>query len=97
MPASTSAPAVAPVTSFGAALSAILSVLKTDTLKSALPLINTFLSNVIANPSQINIVAQASALQVNLIAALPTLESNVASDVAKILQAQIAALVPASS
>ncbi len=97
MPASTSVPAVAPVTSFGAALSAILSVLKTDTLKAALPLINTFLSNVIANPSQINIVAQASALQVNLIAALPSLESNVASDVAKILQAQIAALVPASS
>ena len=88
----TTTAAVAPVTSFGQALQDILNVLKGDTLKVALPVLNQFLASVISNPSQLNIVAQASALQVNLLAALPTLESDVASDVAKILQAQIAGL-----
>lgn len=77
----------------GALLQQILTAVKNDALKTALPIINNFFQSVSANPSQSNIVAQLAALQVNLLAAIPNLEESVAKDVATIMQTEVNTLV----
>lgn len=80
-------------TPLGTLLQQIISAVEKDVVKDALPVINTFFTNIIANPANLNIVAQLAALQVNLLAALPTVESDVAKDVAALLQAYINNLI----
>jgi hypothetical protein len=79
-------------TSLGVFVSAVLTVIKDDTLKLALPIILSFLQNVESNPSQLNIVAQVTSLEAQLLAALPNLEMAVVKDVVAIIQTEITAL-----
>lgn len=52
----------------------LLAAAKSDVLVAAIPPAITFLTNVKANPDPLNVVAQASVLNVSLISALPNLE-----------------------
>ena len=82
---------------FGALFQSIINAVKGDIIKDALPVLNNFFQSITSNPSQANIIAQALALQVNLLAALPNLESDVAKDIAQILQAEFAQLTAAQT
>lgn len=52
----------------------LLAAAKSDVLVAAIPPAITFLTNVRSNPDPLNVVAQASVLNVSLLAALPNLE-----------------------
>lgn len=80
-------------TSLGTLLGSAVDIVKNDAIKSALPVVQQFLNSIIANPSEANILAQAGAFQVNLLAALPNLEAALASDLAKFIQVQINTLL----
>ena len=82
-------------TSLGAIAQQIIAAAKNDALKVGLPVVQAFLNDIIANPSQSNIVAQAAALEVNLLAALPNFEAALAKDLASIIQTEVNALVAA--
>ena len=79
-------------TSIGTVVSAILSVVKNNTLAAALAPLNTLLTNVQQNADPVNLAAQAAAFQVNLLAAVPNLEQATVKDVAAIVQAEVNAL-----
>jgi len=81
-----------PASATGSLLSAILSAVKNDALKLALPIVSAFFTNIAANPDRLNILAQLAALQVNLLAALPNIEAALVKDIAAMLQAEIATL-----
>lgn len=78
--------------SIAAFLTQLIAIAKDDTLKIALPIIATFISNVAENTSGVNIVAQLGALQAELAAALPNDEQAIVKDVSTILQAEVTAL-----
>ena len=84
-------------TSLGTILESILTVVKNDALKTALPVVSTLLSNVMNNTDPLNLTAQAAAFQVNLLAAVPNLEQAVVKDIAVIVQAQVAALAASAA
>ena len=67
----------------------IIAIAKTDSLKVALPVINGFLGQLVANPSVSNVAMQAAAFQVNIMAALPNLESDAIHDLAALVQTQV--------
>lgn len=73
----------------GALLQQILTAVKNDAIKTALPILNAFFQNISSNPSQMNIAAQLASLEVQLLAALPNLEAAVAKDVAALVQQEI--------
>ncbi len=79
--------------SLGSLFRSILDAVKNEALKIVLPLVQKFLADVAANPTQLNIVAKLGQLQVDLLAALPDLESSLAKDLSVILNNEIAALV----
>ncbi len=56
------------------------------------PLLNSFFTNINSNPSVANVAAQATALEVSLVAALPNLESLAIKDVAAVAQEKTAEL-----
>ncbi len=60
--------------SISALASNLIAGAKADAEKNILPLINTLTSSIAANPSTVNVVAQAAAFQVGVLAALPGLE-----------------------
>jgi hypothetical protein len=84
-------------TSLGTLVQSILDAVKNDALKDGLPVVNNFLQSIIANSSVSNIAAQAAALQVNLLAALPNFESDLAKDVAVIVQNAVNALTTSTA
>jgi hypothetical protein len=88
---------MATTSNVGQFLEAALTAVENDALKDILPAVASFLNSVVANSSALNIAAQFSLLQVALLAALPTFGQDVAKDIAALLQAQIAKLVPAKA
>lgn len=75
----------------------IINIIKTDAEKAALPVIQSYIGDLIANPSQINIVAKTGKLIVDLQAALPDLQAQVTKDLLVILNTEIAALATQSA
>jgi hypothetical protein len=75
------------------ALQQLISLAKTDALKAALPALATFLSNIAANPSGLNIAAQLAKLQIDLITALPGIEQDLLKQIATIIQTEAQALL----
>lgn len=84
-------------TSIGTLLTAIVSAVKNDAIKTELPVINTFFQNLQANASQANVVAQLASLQVNLLASGPNVEQALIKDVAALLEQETAALAAAAT
>ena len=68
------------------ALNTLFTNLETDELKIVLPLGDTYLSNIIANPAPDNVVAQSLAFEPQILAALPNVESTAAKDAATALK-----------
>jgi hypothetical protein len=84
--------------SIGQFLATALKTVQNDALKIVLPIIQGGLTNIIANPSPANIVAQKGLILAQFMAALPNLEAAVAKDLATQIQADIAALaLPAAA
>jgi hypothetical protein len=79
-------------TSFGTLLQTLITIATTDALKVELPIISAFLANISNNTSSINIVAQLTALLVEVEASLPTVEQDIVKDVTAILQQEVNAL-----
>lgn len=73
-------------TSIGSVLNSILQVVKDNSLVAALGPVNSLLTSVQQDADPINLVAQAATFQVNLLAALPSLEQAIIKDVAAIVQ-----------
>ena len=78
--------------SIGTLLQQVLTLVKTDALKSALPVIQGFLGSIIADPSQLNIIARFNQLNIDLMATLPSTMDQFAKDLATLLQSEIAKL-----
>lgn len=57
-----------------ALVATLVAVAKADAAKTLLPLIADFTNSVAANPTQLNIVAQAAKFQVGLLTIVPGLE-----------------------
>lgn len=71
--------------------SQLIALLKSDSVATLLPPLMTFLQNVGSNTDSLNIAAQLAALQVNLLAALPTLEHDLVTGIAPLLEQLLAA------
>jgi len=84
-------------TQLGTFFQQVLTAVKTDVIKDALPVINAFLVSIEKNPSQANVVAQAMAFEVNLLAALPNLQVDVTKDVATLVQTELNTLLAAEA
>lgn len=84
-------------TSLSTFLQSALTIAKDDTLKAALPILNTFFANIAANSSPNNLLAQLAALQVNLLAALPSIEQQVIKDLAALIQQEVNELTAAAA
>lgn len=71
--------------------------LKTDALNAVSPVINSFFDSIIANPTPVNVLLQANALQASLIASSPALEGVGIKDTAVALKTQFNTLITAAS
>lgn len=79
-------------TNLGMFFATAFSRLKTDAIKVALPLVDSVTSNIIANSSIENVIAQRAVFMVQLAAAVPNLQSAVFADLASIIKADVDAL-----
>lgn len=68
------------------ALDTLFTTLETDELKVVLPVGDTYLANIIANPAPDNVVAQSLAFEPQILAALPNVEATAAKDAATALK-----------
>jgi hypothetical protein len=83
-------------TSIGSFLQAVIAIIKADATKTVLPILVGFLSNISNNTSELNIIAQLTALEADLLAAEPNLEQAVIKDIVALLQQDLASLSSAS-
>lgn len=74
----------------GDALKSLLELIKNDALKGALPALAAFFTNVAAAPTALNITVQLAKLQVDLLAALPTIEKDLFTAIAQMINEQVA-------
>jgi len=74
-------------------LSQLIAVAKTNINKAALPLIAAFFSNIAANPTALNITAQLTKLEVDLLAALPGIEQGLLAQLAALVNTQMQTLL----
>lgn len=74
----------------GDALKSLLELVKNDALKGALPALAAFFTNVAGNPSAMNLTVQLAKLQVDLLAALPTVEKDLFIAIAQMINEQVA-------
>lgn len=70
----------------------LLIALRAALINVAFAPLNTALTNIIANPSTQNVLAQATVAEANLMVSGPALEQAGISDVAQLLQAKLAAI-----
>lgn len=78
-------------------VSQLIAVAKADAAKTILPLLAAFFTSIATNPTAINVTAQVAKLQVDLIAALPSIELDVLKQLASILNAEAQALLSPST
>lgn len=71
------------------ALSSAVGTVQKDAVLNFLPVLNGFLTNIQANPSQENLVAQGMLVEPQLIAALPDFEAAAVKDLAAQIQAML--------
>lgn len=76
----------------GDALKSLLELAKNDVLKGALPALAAFFTNVAGNTSAVNITVQLAKLQVDLLAALPTVEKDLLGAIAQMITEQVSSL-----
>lgn len=84
-------------TPIGQLLQAIFNVAKNDLIKDALPALNKFFQSVAATPGTLNLAVQLAALQVDLLAAIPKLESDVVKDISVLIQADLQTLTASAA
>lgn len=70
-------------------LQQLIAIAKTDLNKAALPLIAAFFTNIAANPTALNITAQLTKLEVDLLAALPGIEQGLLAQLAALVNTQM--------
>lgn len=70
----------------------LLTLIKNDALKAALPPLATFFTNVSGNPSAMNLTVQLAKLQIDLLTALPTVEKDLFQAIATEINAQLSHL-----
>lgn len=68
--------------SIGQAVSGIVAIVKMDGAKVILPALASFLNDVAANPSGLNLTVKLAKLQIDVIAALPSIETDVLKQLA---------------
>ena len=73
-------------------IQALLTIVKTDAQKTALPALLAFFQSAAANPSALNIAAALAKLNVDLLAALPGIEQDILKQIATLLENEIATL-----
>lgn len=78
--------------SIGDALKGLLELAKNDALKGALPPLAAFFTNVAGNPSAVNVCVQLAKLQIDLLAALPTVEKDLLTAIGQMINDQLAGL-----
>jgi hypothetical protein len=84
--------------SLGDALKSLVDLVKNDALKAALPPLAAFFTDVANNPSAVNVAVELAKLQVNLLAALPAVEKDVLTNIATMINNQLAtATAPAAA
>ena len=71
----------------------LIALAKTDVNKAALPLIAAFFSNIASNPTAMNITAQLTKLEVDLLAALPGIEQGLLAQLAALVNTQVQSLL----
>lgn len=76
----------------GEALKSLLELTKNDALKGALPALAAFFTNVAGAPTAVNITVQLAKLQIDLLAALPTVEKDLFTAIAQMINEQVAAI-----
>lgn len=76
----------------GDALSALVALVKTDALKASLPPLAAFFTNVAGNPSSLNVAVQLTKLQVDVLAALPSVEKDLLTHIATLINDELTAL-----
>jgi hypothetical protein len=81
------------MTPVSAALKSLLAVAKADAAASVLPLIVSFTNSIAANPTAVNVVAQAAKFQVSILAVLPTLEQSELAAIAGIINTEATTLL----
>lgn len=74
----------------GDALKSLLDLVKNDALKAALPPLAVFFTNVAAAPTALNITVQLAKLQIDLLSALPTIEKDLFTAIAGLINEQVA-------
>lgn len=80
------------MTAVSDALSALVTLVKNDALKAALPPLAAFFTDVAGNPSGINVAVQLTKLQVDVLAALPSVEKDLLTHIATLINDQLTAL-----
>lgn len=83
--------------SLGDALKSLVDLVKNDALKAALPPLAAFFTSVANNPAAVNVAVELAKLQVDLLAALPSVEKDVLTSIATMINNQLAASVPAAA
>ena len=74
----------------GDALKNLIELAKNDALKAALPAVATFFTNIAGNTSAANITVQLAKLQMDLLAALPSVEKDLFIAIAQMINEQVA-------
>jgi hypothetical protein len=74
-------------------LTQLIAIAKTDVNKVLLPLIAAFFSSISTNPTQVNIAAQLAKLEVDVLAALPSIGQDVLAQFAALVNAEMQQLL----
>lgn len=69
-------------------LTQLLALAKTDAAKTVLPLLQAFLTSVVANPTQLNLVAQVAKFEADFLAAIPGIGQDILKDLAQLVNAE---------
>lgn len=75
----------------------IITVFKNDELKTVAPMLGNFLNSIAANPTALNIAAQAALLNSQVIAAQTDIGQDVLKSLASLVNTQVQALVAAQA